>query len=237
MSEMSAEIHTQSIEISRAKPTDPKMECFQALPGGEGPFPGIIIIHEIFGLNDNIRDIAGRFARQGYAVLAIDLFSGVNRVTCLMQIFYALLIRPIKNAHIEDLKAALDFFQKQAEIDEERTGVVGFCMGGSYALQLASVQGDLRAASVFYGQNPRPLDAVARVCPIVGSYPGKDFTAKAARQLQEKLDEFDVPHDIKIYPGTRHSFFNDQSQAYAPVAAHDAWQRMLSFFEKHLVTN
>ena len=234
MSEPNVEIRTQVIQVPRAKPGDPPMECYQALPIGDGLFPGIVVIHEIFGLNDNIRDIAGRFARQGYAALAVDLFSGVNRVTCLMQIFYGLLIRPIKNAHIDDLKAALDAFRKQPEVDPERTGVVGFCMGGSYALQLASVGGDLRAASVFYGQNPRPLDAVARACPIVGSYPGKDFTARAARQLQGKLEEFEIPHDIKIYPGARHSFFNDQGPAFAPVAAHDAWQRMLSFFEKYL---
>lgn len=235
MSETNVDIRTQVIQIPRAKPGDLPMESYQAFPGGEGPFPGIIIIHEIFGLNDNIRDIAGRFARQGYAALAVDLFSGVNRVTCLMQIFYGLMIRPIHNTHIEDLKAAVSALQKQPEVDAERTGVVGFCMGGSYALQLASVQGDLRAASVFYGQNPRPLDVVGRACPIVGSYPGKDFTAKAARQLQEKLEEFQVPHDIKIYPGARHSFFNDQGQAYAPVAAHDAWQRMLSFFQEYLM--
>lgn len=235
MSETNADIRTQVIQIPRSRPDDPTMECYQAIPDGDGPFPGIIGIHEIFGLNDNIRDIARRFARQGYAALAIDLFSGINRVTCLMQIFYALMIRPIHNAHIDDLKTALDAFCNQPEVDEGRTGVVGFCMGGSYALQLASAQGDLRAASVFYGQNPRPLDAVARACPIVGSYPGKDFTANAARQLQDKLDEFNVPHDIKIYPGAKHSFFNDQGPAFAPVAAHDAWLRMLSFFEEHLL--
>lgn len=235
MSEANTDIQTEVVQIPRSRPDDPPMECYQAFPVGEGPFPGIVVIHEIFGLNDNIRDIAGRFARQGYAALAVDLFSGVSRVTCLMQIFYALMIRPIHNAHIDDLQNALEAFRNQSEVDGERTGVVGFCMGGSYALQLASVQGDLRAASVFYGQNPRPMDAVASACPIVGSYPGKDFTANAARKLQDKLDEFNVPHDIKIYPGTKHSFFNDQGPAFAPVAAHDAWLRMLSFFEEHLL--
>lgn len=228
-------IHETMIQIPRANRSSPPMDAYQVLPAGEGPFPGILIIHEIFGLNDNIREIAQRFTRQGYAALAVDLFSGVNRVTCLLQIFYGILIRPIKNSTLEDLLAAMDAFQQEPEIDAGRTGVVGFCMGGSYALQLASVQGELRAASVYYGQNPRPLDVVARACPIVGSYPGRDFTARAARQLETKLEEFGVAHDIKIYPGAQHSFFNDRGRAYDPDAATDSWNRMLSFFEAYLM--
>ena len=98
-------------------------------------------------------------------------------------------------------------------------------MGGSFALQLACTADDLRAASVFYGQNPRPLEAISRACPIVGNYPERDFTANAARQLEPMLERYHVPHDIKIYPGARHSFFNDQGAAYQAEAATDAWAR------------
>ncbi len=107
-------------------------------------------------------------------------------------------------------------------------------MGGSYALQLACVAAGLRAASVFYGQNPRPLEALAHACPVVGNYPELDYTAKEARQLQLVLEQYQVAHDIKLYPGARHSFFNDQGRTYQAEAARDAWRRTMAFFDAHL---
>jgi carboxymethylenebutenolidase len=82
--------------------------------------------------------------------------------------------------------------------------------------------------------NPRPLEAVTRACPVVGSYPEKDFTANAARRLEPILERARVAHDIKIYPGARHSFFNNQGPTYHAEAARDAWQRTLAFFNTHL---
>jgi carboxymethylenebutenolidase len=210
------------------------MRAFLVHPDGTGPFPGVVVIHELFGLNDNIRDIAGRFAGEGYAALAVDLFSTASRITCMARIFHGMLIRPVENGVVDDLQAALDFLRARPEVDAARLGAIGFCMGGSYALQLACVAGDLRAASVFYGQNPRPLEAVARACPIVGSYPERDFTANAARQLEPMLERYQVPYDIKIYPGARHSFFNEDGPAYQAEAAADAWRRTLAFFDAHL---
>jgi carboxymethylenebutenolidase len=221
------------VVVPRHKAADRPMDAYWVLPDGPGPFPGVVVIHEIFGLNDNIRDIARRFAAEGYAALAVNLFSGKNRTLCLMRIFYGMLVRPLKNGTVNDLQEALNYLRAQSEVEQTRVGAIGFCMGGGYALQLACVDGDMRAASVFYGTNPRPLDTVARACPIVGSYPGKDFTAGMARKLEMKLAQYSVPHDIKIYPDTRHSFFNDQGATYAPEAAADAWSRTLAFFEEH----
>lgn len=210
------------------------MQAFLAIPDGMGPFPGVVVIHEIFGLNENIRDITSRLAKEGYAALAVDLFSSANRVICMMRIFYGILIRPLKNGVVGDLQATLDYLGAIPEVDHARLGAIGFCMGGSYALQLACTVDGLRAASVFYGQNPRPLEAVARACPIVGSYPERDFTANAARKLEPVLEQYHVPYDIKIYPNARHSFFNDQGSAYQAEAAVDAWGRTLSFFNTYL---
>jgi carboxymethylenebutenolidase len=210
------------------------MQAFFAIPAVSGQFPGLVIIHEIFGLNDNIRDIARRFAGNGYAALAVDLFSSANRAICLMRIFHGLLIRPLKNGIVADLQSALDYLGAVPEVDRTRLGAIGFCMGGSYALQLACTVDGLRAASVFYGMNPRPLEAVSRACPIVGNYPERDFSANAARQLEPMLERYHVPHDIKIYPGARHSFFNDQGSAYQDEAATDAWARTLEFFNTYL---
>ena len=211
------------------------MESFFARPEGVGKFPAIIVIHEIFGLNENIREIAHQFADQGYAALAVDLFSNRNRAICMLQIMHGMLIRPLNNSMLSDLKSAAGFLQKQSAVDANRIGVVGFCMGGAYALQLAITDKDMKAASVFYGMNPKPLDAVAQACPIVGSYPDRDFTTQAARELEANLTKFGVPHDIKIYEDTKHSFFAQQRTPLEASAAQDAWQRMLSFFEKHLM--
>ena len=92
----------------------------------------------------------------------------------------------------------------------------------------------MKAASVFYGMNPKPLEAVAEACPIVGSYPDKDFTTRAARELEASLTKYNVPRDIKIYDNTQHSFLAQQRTPFEVAASKDAWQRMLAFFEKHL---
>lgn len=85
----------------------------------------------------------------------------------------------------------------------------------------------IRTNPAVIGQNPRPLDAMAGACPLVGRYPQEDFTARAARKLEEALKRRGVPHDSKIYEGARHSFFNDHGRAYAPEAAADSWARTL----------
>lgn len=229
---MSEQPHGEMLRVPGAQGR--VMDAHYSAPGGTGPFPGVVIIHEIFGLTDNVRDVARRFALAGYAALATDLFSTGPRVVCMLRVMYGILLRPLENDTVADLRAALDFLQARPQVDRSRVGVIGFCMGGSYALQLACVDDTLRAASVFYGQNPRPLDAFARACPIVGSYPERDFTANAARQLEPVLEKYHVPHDIKIYPDAHHSFFNDTRPSYDSVAAEDAWQRTLSFFETFL---
>lgn len=226
-------LQTSTVSVPRANGKG-GMDSFLAKPDGAGPFPGVIVIHEIFGLNDNIRDISRQFAEQGYAALGVDLFSNRNRMICMMQIIHGMLIRPLNNSMLDDLKSCVAFLQKQSGVDANRIGTVGFCMGGAYALQLAITDKGMKAASVFYGANPKPLEAVAEACPIVGSYPDKDFTTKAARELEVSLTKYNVPHDIKIYDNTQHSFYSQQRTPFEVDASKDAWQRMLSFFQQHL---
>jgi carboxymethylenebutenolidase len=207
---------------------------YLARPEGDGPFPAVVVIHEVFGLNENIKDIARRFAAQGYAALAVDLFASRNRVVCMFRFFGGLLFSSLDNGGIRDLKAALTFLAAQPGVDGARIGAVGYCMGGSFAIAWACADDRLKAIAPYYGINPRPLAAVARACPVVGSYPAEDFTAKAAQKLDVSLDEYRIPHDIKIYPGAKHSFFNDQRPSYDPVASEDSWNRVLAFFKEHI---
>ena len=226
-------LQTSIVSVPRAD-TKGVMESLFVKPEGTGPFPGVVVIHEIYGLNDNIRGIAARFAEQGYAALAVDLFSNRNRAMCMMQIVHGMLIRPLKNATLAGLQSTFDFLQKQTGVDSKRIGVVGFCMGGGYALQLAVTEKGMKAASSFYGAVPKPLEAFVESCPIMGSYPVKDFSAQGARELDAALEKNNIPHDIKFYENTMHSFFNHPRTPSEEQAAADAWQRMLTFFETHL---
>ena len=208
-----------------------------AHPGGDGPFPGLVLIHEIFGLNENMKAIARRFAAQGYVALAVDLFAGRPRAMCMVRLMAGLLLNPLHNRGIHDLKAALTFLSEQPGVDASRLGAVGYCFGGSFALAWACTDDRLQVIAPYYGMNPRPLKAVARLCPLVGSYPDKDITTSAGQKLAVELDRYQVPHDIKIYPGTKHGFFNDTSNIYNQLAAQDSWERVLAFFEEHLKAN
>ena len=208
--------------------------AYLARPAGAGPFPGLVVIHEAYGLNENIREVAQRFAGAGYATLAIDLFAGRNRTFCMFRIFSHLLRQPLHNATLDELKAALGWLSARPEVDAGRVGAVGFCMGGSFAVAWACVDPRLGVIAPFYAMNPRPLEATRRSCPVVGSYPENDITTNSGRKLEQALTSARIPHDLKIYPGAKHSFFNDHGAAYDPAASADAWQRIIAFFGERI---
>ncbi|MFT3892517.1 MAG: dienelactone hydrolase family protein [Anaerolineales bacterium] len=185
-------LQTSTVAVPRANGKD-TMESFFVKPVGDGPFPGLLVIHEIFGLNDNIRDIASQFAEQGYAALAVDLFANRSRAFCMLQAFHGMLFRPLNNPLLSDLQSTFAFLQEQPGVDADHVGAVGFCMGGGYALQMAVTTKGIKAASVFYGAAPKPLEAFAESCPVAGSYPDKDFTAQGARELDAVLEKYNRP--------------------------------------------
>jgi carboxymethylenebutenolidase len=221
----------QTREISQS---DVKGGGYLALPDGRGPHPGLVVIHEADGLNEHIRDIARRFAGAGYAALAVDLFSGRNRAICMARYMAGMLMGSVNRFGVDDLKGALTFLAKNEDVDAKRLGAIGFCMGGSFAIAWACTDSRLKAIAPFYGVNPRPLDVVRRLCPVVASYPEKDFTARGGQKLEQALTRHDIAHDIKVYPDTRHSFFNDTVGSYDRDAADDAWRRVLGFFGERL---
>jgi len=207
---------------------------YLALPDTAGPHPAVVVIHEAFGLNDNIKQISDRFADAGYAALAVDLFTDRNRAICMARYMAGMLMGSVNRYGIDDLKSALTFLAKLPEVDVQRLGAIGFCMGGGFAIAWACTDSRLKAIAPFYAANPRPLEVVKRLCPVVGSYPEKDFTARAGRSLDQALTRHKIVHDIKIYPNAQHSFFNDAGRASNPEAADDAWRRVLGFFGEQL---
>lgn len=225
------QVYTDTIQFPFGSQSRP---AYLALPDGSGPFPAVVIIHEIFGLNENIKEIARRFAGAGYAALAVDLFAGRNRAVCMARFMGQMQFKPLNNPSQAELKAALTYLAARPEVDAARLGAIGFCMGGGFAIAWACTDDRLKSIAPFYGVNPKPFAAVKRSCPVVGSYPGKDFTASHGRKLDAALDSYGIPHDIKLYPDARHSFFNDRGRAYDAAASQDAWQRILAFFGERL---
>jgi carboxymethylenebutenolidase len=205
-----------------------------AAPDGSGPHPGVVVIHEAYGLNDQIKDVTHRFAEAGYVALAVDLFSDRNRTVCMARYMGGMLLGSVNRYGIDDLKAALTYLAKDRTVNAGRLGAIGFCMGGGFAIAWACTDSRLKAIAPFYAANPRPLEAVNRICPVVGSYPEKDFTASAGRALDAALDEHKIAHDIKVYPGAKHSFFNSRGAAYDKAAAEDSWTRVLKFFGEQI---
>jgi carboxymethylenebutenolidase len=218
---------------------------YLAEPAGDGPWPGVVAIHEALGLNDIVRRQADRLAAAGYLTLAPDLFSDGGVARCLVSTFRDM-FRGTGKA-VVDIEAA----RRHLLADERcsgKVGIIGFCMGGGFALVTANTGFD--AAAPNYGQLPRNLkQAMAGACPIVASYGGKDVTLRgAARKLAGTLDDLGVVHDVKEYPTAGHSFLNDEFFGPAllhgvqriahlgpdPLAAPDAWRRIESFFAEHL---
>lgn len=223
----------REVSLPRAE----RLGAYLALPEGEpgNEHPGVVVVHEIFGLNENIRRVADRLAAEGYAALAVDLFAGRRRVVSAVRFINGLLTNSLGHEGIRDLKASLGYLADLPQVDEERLGAVGFSLGGSFVTAWACTDDRLGAVASFYGMNPRPLEAVQSSCPLVGSYPEKDFTASQAQKLQRELENCGIPHDIKIYTGARHSFFDEnRHRVYDSAASEDSWRRTLEFFGRHI---
>ena len=225
------DITTQTITIPNGTPN---LSGYLALPPGEGKFPGVVVIHEAFGLNDNIKAITRRLAEAGYAALAVDLFAGRNQMVCMARFFSNMVLNSLNHRGIRDLKVSLDWLENHSKVDSGKIGAVGFCMGGSFVISWACTDSRLNVIAPFYAMNPRPLEAVARSCPVVGSYPENDFSKSGGLKLDAELARHSIPHDIKVYPDSKHSFFNSPRDDQEQAAADDAWSRILSFFNDHI---
>ncbi|MGH7230156.1 MAG: dienelactone hydrolase family protein, partial [Nitrospiraceae bacterium] len=199
----------------------------------------IIVVQEWWGLNEHIKDIARRYAREGYVAIAPDLYSRLgNKVTADSTEAGTLMNSLQQRDGLKDLNATVAYLQTVPEVDATRIGVTGFCMGGSYALMLPCTNQAIKAAVPFYGWIPNPdtpLQTLA--CPILYIYGEEDgFITKAeVQRLANALKKYNKAGEIKTYPGASHAFFNDtRKEVYRPAEAKDAWGRAVSFFKQRL---
>lgn len=207
------------------------------------PWPGVVVVHDAFGMTPDLRRQADKLAAAGYLALAPDLWRGRPWLMCIRPAFRQLMAGsgPI----FSDLAAAAT---QLAGMDActGKIGVIGFCLGGGFALMCAPRE-DFAVASVNYGPVPKEAEQVlAGSCPVVASYGARDRgMARQVSRLRDAMTRNDVPADIKVYPGAGHAFLNRYAGArgalmkvtgmsYQPDAAADAWERILAFFGEHL---
>lgn len=221
-----------------------ELNGYLSIPIGSGQYPGVVVIQDVLGLSDDIRAQADRLAAAGYLAFAPDLYSG-RGIRCVIATLQA--SRSGSGPAYEEIEAARRLLQERQDCTG-RIGIIGFCMGGGFALMCAP-RGGFSAASVNYGEVPE--DAATRLagaCPVVGSYGAKDRALRGrAARLEHALQQLGVPHDVREYPNAGHSFLNrfNAGPALTPLlhfvgmgyehdAAEDAWRRILAFFAEHL---
>jgi len=229
---MAEQVQTQTVSFSA---NGAQADGFLARPEGDGPFPGVIVVQEWWGVDDHIKDVAQRFARQGFAALAPDLYHG--QVAKEPGEAQRLMMSLNMGQAAKELTKAADYLSQQPFTQGRGIGAIGFCMGGGLALALACESPHIRAAAPFYGVNP-PTDRVANLRgPVFAAFAEQDAFANEAvrRALGEALQQHNIPHEVKVYPRTEHAFFNDtRPEVYNREASEDAWQHVLALFNENL---
>lgn len=214
------------------------VHAYVAAPPGRNR-PSIIIVHEWWGLNDHIKDVARRYAREGFIAVAPDLYSRLgHRVTADPNEAGKLMNALKQEDGLQDLNATVAYLKTVPEVDPNRLGVTGFCMGGSYALLLPCINPAIKAAVPFYGWIPNPDTPLQNLaCPVLYIYGEEDgYIGKGeVQRLADALKKYNKRGEIKTYPGASHAFFNDtRKEVYKPAEARDAWNRAVAFFKQHL---
>ena len=226
-----ANVETKTVKLSTGA------GAYEAKPAGTGPFPGVVLLQEWWGLNDHVKDVARRLAAEGYVVLAPDLYHGkVTRDPNEAGTLMGALNRDLEAA-VRDMKAAVDALATNTAVKAGRIGVTGFCMGGRLALTLAAHDDRVKAAAGWYGV-PVPDDATLQriTGEVLYIYGDQDqFVTKAdVARLEKALKAGGVKGRVVTYPAP-HAFFNDtRPEVYRPDHARHAWEQVLDLFRRTL---
>lgn len=214
---------------------DDEITAYMARPVAEGTYPAIMVCHENRGLTDHIRDVARRFAKEGYVALAPDLLSREGGTATLERdAVPGLLTDAGIERHVGDFVAAYEYLQEQEFVETDRIGMNGYCFGGGVTWA-TTTQLPLRAAAPFYGPAPDLAQVPNIEAAVLGVYAENDERLNASIEaLQAALDEAGVTYEIKIYPGVDHAFHNDTGERWNEEQGLQAWNDMLAWFEQYI---
>lgn len=212
-----------------------EVQRYLARPPGAGPFPALVVIHEWWGLNQQIKGMAEELAREGYVALAVDLYRG--RVTAEPMEAHELMRGLPEDRAIQDLKAAVAYLRSRSDVRGNKIGSIGWCMGGGYSLTLAINQPDLAACVVYYGRLATNKGLLGQIsAPVLGIFGEEDrgIPPSAVRTFERDMKELDKETQIHMYPGAGHAFANPERPSYRKAAADDAWKRTKAYLMKFL---
>ena len=230
-----AEITTQEVSYPGKAGN---LKAYIARHKANGKHPVVIVVQEWWGLNENIKDIARRFANEGYFAIAPDMYSRQGNKVASDPNTAAQLMGGLKTADgIEDLKSTIGWLRAQPGTMSSKIGITGYCMGGTYATLLPCESKEISAAAPFYGEIPSDEKIKNLNCPMFYAYGANDGWIQRAdvERLGADLKQFGKKGEAKIYEGCDHGFFNDtRKDVYAPAAAKDAWQHTLELFAANL---
>ena len=207
-------------------------------PSGTGLFPAIIAVHEWWGLNDWVKEQASKLSDQGYVVLAVDLYRG--RVAQNPDTAHQLMRGVPPDRANRDLEAAVAFLKSQKNVNPDRIGSIGWCMGGGYALDVALLDPSLAATVINYGHLATDPEQLKKIhAPILGLFGGLDqgITPDDVKKFEQQVKSLGKSVEVKIYPDAGHGFENPNNKdGYRAADTADAWQRTLTFLAARLKT-
>ena len=229
------------------------MDIFTFTPGGEGKKPGVIVIQEIFGVNDHMKDVASRYADEGFVAAAPDLFHREGKGTIVpfdeMATGGAIRGKLSNDDIITDVTAAVEYLKSNPDVDGDNIGIVGFCFGGMVSYLAAAKVPGISAAAIYYGGGilprpdapadaPRLLDATVDDInvPLIGFWGDADGGIPVANValIESTLKSKGKDYESHVYAGAGHGFFCDARGSYNEAAAKDAFPRTVAFFKKNL---
>lgn len=206
---------------------------YLARPVTEGKYPGIIMIHEWWGLNENIKEMADKLASHGYIVLAVDLYDG-NVATTSEQARQLIGKYDLANG-VNNMNSAFSFLHEN--YSTEKIGSIGWCFGGGQSLNLALNNNDMDATVIYYGSLVTDSDELSSInWPLLGIFAELDqgITLDTVNAFESSLNQLNIQNDIHIYPNVNHAFANPSGDRYAPEESKDAWDKTISFLDSNL---
>lgn len=230
----SSEIYTEEVVYYK---NQKNVVGYLARPIDGKRYPAILLIHEWWGLNENIKERARQFAGLGYVALAVDLYGGRVTTTASEARNLAGEVRNNRNDAFDNLKGAVDFLQSQSLfVISDRIASIGWCFGGGWSFEMAKNNLGVKVSVIYYGRFNSKDDLSKMRAVILGHFAEEDrvIRVESVREFQAKLRTMKGDHEIFIYPNTGHAFANPNSSNYNQEASELAWERTLHFLQKRL---